>query len=134
MITAVDTSVLICIDQGEPDAQAWVESLAAARAEGALRVCETVVAEFFAVVMNEEEMNATLADLGIEFAPTSRRAACHAGQIFRRYRDDGGPREHLIPDFMIAAHAMIDGDRLASADRGYLRRYFPRLTLLAPSR
>lgn len=36
----------------------------------------------------------------------------------------------LIPDFLIAAHAQIDCDRLAAADRGYLRRYFPELSLL----
>ena len=132
MITAVDTSVLIAIDQGEPDAEAWVELLVKARAEGGLRIGEVVAAEFFAVVMDEGQMSATLEDLGIEFAPTSFRAASHAGEIFRRYRDQGGPREHLIPDFLIASQAMIDGDRLASADRGYLRKYFPGLTLLSP--
>lgn len=38
--------------------------------------------------------------------------------------------DRLIPDFLIAAHAQIDCDRLAAADRGYLRRYFPDLPVL----
>jgi len=33
----------------------------------------------------------------------------------------------LIPDFLIAAHAQVDCDRLAAADRGYLRRYLPKV-------
>lgn len=51
---------------------------------------------------------------------------------FRRYRQAGGPRQHLIPDFIIAAHAVTQAGRLAAADRGYLRRWFPGLVLLQP--
>ena len=56
-----------------------------------------------------------------------------AGQTFLRYRRGGGPRQHLIPDFLIAAHASVQADRLAAIDRGYLRTYFPELALLSPS-
>jgi predicted nucleic acid-binding protein len=132
VITAVDTAVLIAIDQGESGAAAWVECLADARAEGALVICDVVAAEFYAVVMDDREFDSVLADLGISHSPVSPAAARLAGRIFRRYRDAGGPRTHLVPDFLIAAHAAADCDRLASPDRGYLRRYFPELPLLDP--
>lgn len=132
MITAIDTSVLIAIDQSEPDAEAWVDALADARAAGGLVICEVVAAEFFAVVMEEAPFAASLEDLGIEVAPMSLAAAKLAGRVFRAYRDEGGPRRHLIPDFLIAAHALADCGRLASSDRGYQRRYFPELKLLKP--
>jgi predicted nucleic acid-binding protein len=132
VITALDTAVLISIYQGEAEAGAWVDLLAEARYEGALCICQVVAAEFYAVVMDGAAFDATLGDLGVHFASTSLEAACRAGELFRRYRDEGGPRLHLIPDFLIAAHAAEDCDRLASADRGHLRRYFPQLTLLAP--
>jgi predicted nucleic acid-binding protein len=59
-------------------------------------------------------------------------SAILAGQIFKAYRRAGGPREHLIPDFLIGAHALCQCDRLAAADKGYLRRYFPKLEVVVP--
>lgn len=132
MITAVDTSVLIAIDQAEADAEGWVDLLAAARSDGALVICDVVAAEFFAVVMEQRAFEQTLVDLGIERVSTSLKACCLAGAAFRKYRDAGGPRQHLVPDFLIGAHAAVDCNALAAADRGYLRRYFKGLKVLNP--
>lgn len=130
MITAVDSSALIAIYLGEPTADAWLDRLIAARSEGVLVLSPVVAAEFFALVEDRELYDAVLADLGLRLSTISLDAACEAGRIFRAYRKSGGPREFLIPDFLIAAHAQLDCDRLAAADRGYLRRYFPSLELL----
>ncbi len=70
--------------------------------------------------------------LGIRFDPITPEAAYLAGQVFLAYRREGGPRQHLLPDFIVAAHASAQADRLAAVDRGYLRRYFPDLPLLRP--
>jgi predicted nucleic acid-binding protein len=131
MITAVDSSALIAIYLGEATADAWMDCLIAARSEGALVMSPIVAAEFFAVVEIRAIYDKTLADLGLQLDSISIDAACEAGRIFRSYRSQGGPREFLIPDFIIGAHASVDCDRLAAADRGYLRRYFPRLQLLS---
>ena len=130
MITAVDTSVLISIAKGEADADAWVGVLAGAHEKGDVVICDVVAAEFFAVVRDEKQFHESLSALAISFSPTSLEAARLAGAIFKDYRRERGPREHLIPDFLIAAHAQIQADGLAAVDRGYLRRYFPRLRLL----
>jgi len=130
VITAVDTSVLIAIDQGEPDSETWVDLLAGCREEGALVICDIVAAEFFAVVLDENHFQASLHDLGVERMPASAEAVLKAGRIFRSYRDAGGPRDHLIPDFLIGAHALQDCDRLAAVDRGFLRTYFQDLVVL----
>jgi predicted nucleic acid-binding protein len=128
--TAVDTSVLIAIAKGEADAEAWVELLIDARAEGEIVVCDVVAAEFFAVLMDARKFRRSLRNLGIVFSPTSLAAAQLAGRIFKDYRRQGGPREHLVPDFLIGAHATEHADRIAAIDRGYLRRYFPNLRLI----
>jgi len=64
------------------------------------------------------------------YEPIKPEAAYLAGQMFLRYRREGGPRQHLIPDFLIAAHASAQADRLAAIDRGYLRTYFPDLEIM----
>jgi predicted nucleic acid-binding protein len=133
MITAVDTSVLIAIAKGEPDALAWVDVLVAARSESELVICDVVAAEYFAVLLNEEKFRDSLRALGITFSSTSLESAQLAGRIFKEYRRESGPREHLVPDFLIGAHAQREADRIAAVDRGYLRRYFPRLRVLKPS-
>ena len=68
--------------------------------------------------------------LSISYEPISSEAAFLAGETFKAYRKAGGPRQHLVPDFLIAAHAQIRADRLAATDRGYLRKWFSDLPLL----
>jgi predicted nucleic acid-binding protein len=121
--TAVDTSVLIAIAKGEPGAAAWVDLLIRARSDSEIIICDVVAAEYFAVLMDAAKFRRTLRDLGVAFSPTSLGAAQLAGRIFKRYRRQGGPREHLIPDFLIGAHAAEQADAIAAIDRGYLRRY-----------
>src|SRR5213593_4695989 len=75
MITAIDTSVLIAIAKGEPDAVSWVDLLARARPQGELVICDVVAAEFFAVLLDEGKFVDSLTRLGIIFSPTSLEAA-----------------------------------------------------------
>lgn len=133
MITAVDSSVLIAIMAGEASAEAWVRTLAQARSESRLVLCDVVYAECSPALNTKAEFDAVLAKLGIEHDPVLPDAAYLAGQIFREYRSNGGPRQHMIPDFLIAAHAQVQADRLAASDRGYVRRYFSKLELLVPT-
>lgn len=130
MITAIDTSVLVAMTKPEPTADAWLAALAAASTQGQLITSEIAVAEMVAFTRSEAGVRELLARLEIRFDPTGFEAAVLAGKIFRAYRDRGGPREQLLPDFVVAAHASTQADRLAAADRGYIRNYFPRLKLL----
>jgi predicted nucleic acid-binding protein len=133
VITAVDTSVLIAIYKGELDGEAWLNQLSTQHKFGSLAVCEVVVAELAALLASERNVQNFFEDLGLEFAAILPGTAILAGQIFKAYRQAGGPREHLIPDFLIGAHALRQCDQLAAADKGYLRRYFPKLKVISPS-
>jgi predicted nucleic acid-binding protein len=132
MRTAIDSSALLAIFGDESDGAAWLEVLMRARRECPLVVCDVVFAEIAPAFPTEAQLRAALGKLGVQHEPISQAAAWRAGMTFRSYREAGGPREHLIPDFLIAAHAQVQADRLVSADRGYFRHYFAELTLLQP--
>lgn len=132
MITAIDSSVLWAIINDEPEAESWLNALEFAAAEGSLVICPVAFAEVAPSKDNAHEVLENLGKLSIAYDSISPEAAHLAGFIFKKYRIAGGPRNHLIPDFLIAAHAQIQADRLAAIDRGYLRTWFSDLTLLKP--
>ena len=132
MITAVDSSVLWLLIKQEAGWQDWASTLQQAAAEGPLVVCPVVFAELSPSTTDPGSLMGFLNRLQIGYDHLSPGAAFLAGETFHRYRGAGGPRQYLVPDFLIAAHAMSQADRLAADDRGYLRVWFPQLNLLQP--
>lgn len=132
MRTAVDSSVLWCLITREGSAPAWEDVLKRAAGEGELVVCPVVFAELAPAYGGPAVELEDLGRLTIRYDDILPAAAHLAGETYERYRLAGGPREHMVPDFLIGAHASVQADRLAAADRGYMRRYFPSLRLLRP--
>jgi predicted nucleic acid-binding protein len=132
MRTALDSSVLLLLSRKQHGWEAWRDTLQAAASEGELLISPIAFAEFSIAYPQVEAAQADLDLLHILYDPITPAAAYLAGQIFLCYRRNGGPRLNLIPDFLIAAHASVQADRLAALDRGYLRSYFPSLAILAP--
>lgn len=134
MRTAIDASVLWSLINEEADAPGWQAALERASRDGDLIICPIAFAEIAPAYASEAQLVEDLDRLTISYDPLLPAAAWKAGQIFKAYRRAGGPRVSMIPDFLIAAHAQVQADRLAAADRGYLRTYFPALPLLTAKR
>ena len=133
MRTAIDSSVLLCILRHQVGWELWRATLNRAAEEGSLAFCPVVFAECSIGFASADEAHARFDALGIAYDPITPAAAYLAGQMFLRYRREGGPRQQLIPDFVIAAHATAQAARRAPLARGYLRTDVPPLALLTPS-
>jgi predicted nucleic acid-binding protein len=130
--TAIDSSVLWCIQKQEPGHERWQQILESSASKGQLCICPVTFAEISPGRSSAEEVLSAISLLAISYEEIVPEAAHLAGGMFLEYRRQGGPRTQLISDFLIAAHAQVQCTHLAVIDRGYLRRYFPKLKLLEP--
>jgi predicted nucleic acid-binding protein len=134
VITAVDTSVLLDVFFDEPGFRPL--SLAALRAclgAGPVVACDVVWAEVRAVFGDDVSANRALAGFPITFSVIDAGAAIRAGSAWGAYRQSGGPRDRVVADFLIGAHALEQADRLLTRDRGFHRRAFDGLVIVDPS-
>ena len=130
---AIDSSVLIDLLTGDPDASESAEaSLRGALGIGPVVVCDVVLAEITAVLKNGAESLDALEAMGLGYLPLEARSAIRAGEMQRRYRQRGGKRERTIPDFLVGAHAMLQCSALITRDAGFFRDYFKGLKVIVP--
>jgi predicted nucleic acid-binding protein len=134
VITAVDTNVLL--DLFWEDAANHEASAAALRkclAEGALVACDVVWAEAALPFPDRASFVKAMETLGVAFSPMHREAALKASESWRRYRKRGGTRRRMAPDFLVGAHALVQGDRLLTRDRVFYRDYVRHPAILDPT-
>jgi predicted nucleic acid-binding protein len=134
--TAVDTNVLLDVLAANPPfVEASGRALLEARHVGAVVVSEMVYAELAAAFRGDQErLQEFLGDMAIRLLPSPQQALAEGGRIWRAYRDAGGPRNRILADFLIGAHAQARSDRLLTRDRGFFRRWFEDLEIVDPSR
>ena len=128
MITAVDTNVLVdVLFEIEPHWEPSRRWLHDAYERGAVLVCDVVYAELVPSFNDRDELNQALRDVNIAISPINTGIAYEAGRRWMRYRQAGGPRERILADFLIGAHALVVADAFLTRDRGFYATYFPEL-------
>jgi len=133
VITAVDSSVLLDVLSGDPNhGPRSAVALRRASAERALVASTVVRAEVVGAYDDAMAVEARLDRIGLELVADDRDVAVASGRVFRAYRQAGGTRRRILPDFLIGAHALVHADRLLTRDRGYYRSQFAKLTILEP--
>jgi predicted nucleic acid-binding protein len=154
MITAVDTNILLDIlipdaPHGDKSEKSLTESLE----DGSVIISEAVYTELAAHFSMQEQIDHFLKETCINLCPSSTDALYLAGKAWRKYLQRRTssmvcpscetaqefrcikcgsaflPRQHVIADFIIGAHASVHADRLLTRDRGYYRTYFRDLQL-----
>jgi predicted nucleic acid-binding protein len=131
-VIAVDSSVLIEILIGAPQAEAAENALREALALGPVLVCDVVVAEICSSLRDGDQSMQALEDMGISFGEVECKSAIRAGEMQRRYRARGGERQRTVPDFIVGAHALLQCNALITRDAGFFRDYFKGLKVIVP--
>jgi predicted nucleic acid-binding protein len=134
VITAVDTDVLLDVFGADPKfSSASAEALRRCLMEGALVASEVVWAETATVFGDAGGFWDAMHKLPASFLPMTEQAAIKAARAWRQYRAGGGPRDRIVADFLIGAHALVAADRLLTRDRVFYRRYFAGLRVIDPT-
>ena len=82
---------------------------------------------------SDEAFAQAMQTLGVAYSAPTQASANLAGAICKKYRAAGGPRDRVIADFLIGAHAATQCDRLLTRDRGHYRKHFAGLAIVEPS-
>jgi len=134
LITALDTNVLVDVLRADTEfGRSSIAALGLAADRGSLVACDVVWSEVSSAFDHLDEGRRILEHFGVAFSAMSSASAERAGRSWRAYRRAGGPRERMIADFLIAAHAHEQAEALLTRDRGFTRAYFGELTVIDPT-
>ena len=115
----VDTNVIIDVLHADPIyGRTSLAALEMLSSQGELVINPVIYAELAACVEQKERLD--------EFVPADlfhreaipEEAAFLAGRAFRRYKQRGGAKRRMLADFLIGAHATVQGYGLVTRDRG----------------
>jgi predicted nucleic acid-binding protein len=128
-----DSNIVIDLLFGDSErAERVLEIYAAQRARQPIYINRVIFAESASASPSLESFEERLHGLGLEIASMSNAAAFRASGAFREYRRKGGPRNAILPDFLIGAHAAVKGWPILTRDPKRFGSYFPEVELIDP--
>ena len=133
MSTLIDTNVFVDLLKADPIWMPWsARALEQARQRGAVLTSWVVYAELHTHDTVGPHIDFLLGSLSVDLVDMDKRAAQSAARAFRAYRQRGGTKTGVLPDFFIGAHAQAQGWTLLTRDGGRYRTYFPELAVVCP--
>jgi predicted nucleic acid-binding protein len=134
VISAVDSNVVFDVVGANPEfGPASLRAIGEAQRAGVVMACDVVWGEVGALYPSPEDAADAMDLMDVRFAALDPEVAAAAGRVWRSYRDRGGEKDRLLPDFLIGTHAWMRADALITRDRGFYRAYFKRLKIIDPS-
>lgn len=158
MILAIDTNILLDIlIPNTSHVQSSLNCLMSIGPDDELIINEVVFAELGSQFLSFQDLNRFLNSTGIRVISSNKKSLFEASSAWKKYsgRKKGmitcpacgkkqkaacincnwiiPYRQHILSDFLIGAHAIIQADKLITRDRGFYRTYFKDLNILDPS-
>ena len=130
--TVVDSTVLLDVFTEDATWLEWSQTeLTAAAQRGTIVLNAVVLAEIAPRFSRVEALRDALPSMAVvEEIPLA--ASFLAGHAHANYRRAGGPREAILPDFLIGAHAAVTGRPLLTRDPRRVASYIPGAALITP--
>ncbi len=129
----VDTNVLVDVLQDDPEWADW--SISQLRAQAQVHdfaINAVIYAELSLSFSTIEALDAVVQRMALGLQEIPKAALFLAGKAFLQYRRRGGAKVQVLPDFLIGAHAAVQGWPLLTRDASRFRTCFPRLEVIAP--
>src|SRR6266702_3215688 len=134
MITAVDANVVLDILTGSPkEIQNAQSAMTVAKKAGTTVISAVAYAEVAAQFPSKARADEFFFLLSCKVERLEEDAAFLAGQFFDEYKERGGKRNRILADFLIAAHAQLNADRILTRDARFFGPNFPRLKAISPA-
>jgi predicted nucleic acid-binding protein len=132
-MTLVDSNVLLDIFGDDPTWKTWSRmQLDRAALVGPLLINGVVYAEISVRFATSDILDSILRDMPVHVASMPRASFFFAGKAFLKYRNSGGARTGVLPDFFIGAHAAVLDIPILTRDTKRYRSYFPNVELISP--
>jgi len=132
-VILVDSNVIIDVVGNDPQWASW--SIAQLRQQSQvheLAINPVVYSELSLTFKTHAQLDSVIADLQLLYLEFPRPALFLAGHAFVAYKQRGGAKLNVLPDFFVGAHATCAGFSLLTRDVRRYRTYFPRVPLVAP--
>jgi len=132
-VILVDTNVLLDVLTNDARWADWSQhQLEMAVLGDRIAINAVVYAELSSRYRHIDDLETALGLVGVDVIEISRAALFLAGKAFRTYRERGGTKTGVLPDFFIGAHAAVSAIPLLTRDTTRYRSYFPTVQLIAP--
>jgi predicted nucleic acid-binding protein len=130
----VDTNILYDLLEVESRWKHWsLRQLKSQSKVHELVINPIIYAELAPAFSSHKTLDDHVEDMELGFHELPRPALYLAGIAHRQYREAGGPRESILCDFLIGAHAAVLGCGILTRDARRYRKYFPRVALVTPA-
>jgi predicted nucleic acid-binding protein len=129
----VDSCIIFDLWDRDPVWCSWsTQQLRAISSAHDLAINATIYAEISVRFSSRANLDKAVDELGLTFQDFSREAAYLAGKAYQQYRQRGGNRTSVLPDFFIGAHAASLRCAILTRDARPFASYFPSVALIAP--
>jgi predicted nucleic acid-binding protein len=133
MPTIPDSNIILDLLYGVEPWAGWSRQwYARCSDEAAMITNAVIVAEATPRILEAKDAKAAVEAFGLNYEAIPVEAAYLAGRANLSYRERGGNKPRILPDFLIGAHASAKGYRILTRDAARYRTYFPSVEIIAP--